>query len=55
LQKLITNIKDGKGIDKKMYKEKTTGELLGMILSPIMQSELIRLDDRKGFHKNFRI
>jgi len=54
LQNLISQIEKMEGIDKRSA-NKTTGELLGIILTPIFQSELIRLEDRKGFYDNFKI
>jgi len=52
---LIKNIKSGKGVDKRSIEEHTDGELLAMILTPVFQSTLNNLEDRKGFKKNFRI
>ncbi|MBC8388801.1 MAG: hypothetical protein H8E13_12225 [Actinobacteria bacterium] len=55
LQKLIKKIKNKEdNIDKRM-KDKSDGELLGMILTPIFQSALLDIKDRKGFKKNFKI
>ena len=47
-------IKKGKNIDPRAFEEHTDGELLAMLLSAVFQGELLFLDDRKGFKKNFR-
>lgn len=55
LKELINNIKSGKGVDKRAIKNTTDGELLAMFLTPVFQSALNTLEDRKGFVRNFRI
>ena len=55
LNELIKNIKSGKGVDKRAIKNMTDGELLATFLTPVFQSALNTLEDRKGFVRNFRI
>ena len=55
LEKLISDIESGKGVDKRMAKEKSVGELLGMFLTPIFQSKLLSVEDMKGFYKYFKV
>jgi len=55
LKSLIKNIKSGKGVDKRSMDSDTDGEILADFLTPLFQSVLNDLDDRKGFKKGFRI
>ena len=55
LEELITKIEKGEGVDKRYRSQHSTGELLGMFLTPVMQNVLLRIKDRKGFSKNFHI
>jgi len=54
LKELISNIKSGAGIDPKSWKSHSDGELLAMYLNGVMQSNLLRLDDREDFKNNFK-
>ena len=51
---LISNIKSGKGVDKRAMKNMTDGELLATFLRPVLQSVTMSLNDRKGFYRNFK-
>ena len=55
LKNLINNVKNGIDIDTRMLEKHSDGELLAMILTPLFQSELNHLADRKGFVRNFSI
>jgi hypothetical protein len=55
LKDIIKDIKKGNGVDKRSMEEHTDGELLAMFLTPVFQSALFGIKDRKGFKKNFKI
>ena len=54
LHNLINDVKKGKGLDPRM-KDVPDGEILAMILTPIFQTHLMMLKDKKSFKKNFDI
>ena len=55
LQTLIKNIQAGKGVDERAMESNTDGELLAIFLNGAYQSALMKLKDRKGFKREFKI
>jgi len=51
LRKLLAKIKSGDGLDPRSMKSNTDGELLAMILLPVLQGIRMELKDTKGFSK----
>jgi len=51
LDKLLAKIKSGNGLDPRAMKSNTDGELLAMVLLPVLQGIRMKLKDTKGFSK----
>jgi len=54
LKNIIKSIKLGNNVDKRALMDHSDGELLAQFLSPVFQSALVSLKDRKGFKRNFK-
>jgi hypothetical protein len=54
MEKLLAKIKSGDGIDPRAMKSNTDGELLAMVILPILQGIRIKLKDMKGFSKTLK-
>ena len=54
LDKLVSDVKAGKGVDQRMLDKHSDGEILAMFLKPLIQGVAIELTDAKGFRNNLK-